>query len=214
MKARDIEGFVYWHKKSPQTSLTDNPKYLEGLRKYLFIDHSKETPVCDVAILLGRHVHSELMELLRVARQKFKEISPENIIVSGGAQRAGFSESEVMKGFLEAAGITVPILKEGKASNTRENIQNSLALIAAEEIKANIIAACGEAFHARRVLMTINRWDQTAHPEKKHLFYALQTPGISATDFHTNPTGIQKVFGEVQRIQEYLDKGDIAPLNV
>lgn len=149
------------------------------------------------------------------AAELYKQGLVSKIIVSGGVNNeSGMIEGDMMADEIIKLGVPKSdVLIENKSTNTLENVVFSREILEKEIGLKNIktIVAVVKNYHARRSLMTL----------KKHmpLYITLKAaPYISAHYNFTKNTwmksgsGKKYVLSEVEKIQKYLAKGDLAEL--
>lgn len=184
----------------------------EEISKYIFLEDGSDL-TADVAIVFGTwHAHREAVEK---ATSLYRKGFVNKILTTGGPnENAKYIEGEEMAKELHKNGIPKgDILIENKAMNTLESVIFSLSTLdkalGLQNIKS--IVAVVKTFHSRRALMTLKK----NSPSRIHLkvasyessYYAFTSVNWDETD-----QGREKVMGEMERIEKYLKKGDIAEL--
>lgn len=135
------------------------------------------------------------------------------ILVSGGKNREnGRNEAEEMAVNLIDLGVaTDDIIVEDKSTNTLENVLFSRPIIEEEIGFQNVrrLLVVVKNYHSRRAVMTLKRH----FPQGvEFLPLAYDLLGITRDNWHQSEIGRKKVEGEMERIEKYLAKGDIAEL--
>ncbi|MFA5358651.1 MAG: YdcF family protein [Patescibacteria group bacterium] len=180
---------------------------IKKITDYVFIN---SVPCrADVAIVFGTR-HSEPIDLVAKLCQNGHV---EKVVLSGGVNsQTGQVEAEVMKNLLVGIGIDESrLIVENRSTNTLENVIFSKNVIS-EQIgleKIGTIIAVVKHFHARRAVMTLRK-----HFPKniKIVPVAYDIHGFGKEDWYNCDDGIEKVMGELEKIEKYLDKGDIEEL--
>lgn len=183
----------------------------EETTKYIFLDDEDVTG--DIALVFGTWFAWQ--ESVERAADLYRKGLVKKIIVSGGSnEHTGFVEGEEMGKELEKLGIPErDILVENRAMNTLENVLFSKDIIERKVGLENIktIVAVVKNFHSRRALMTLKK-HMPSHIRLKSSAYQSRYYDFNANDWYTSEQGRQKVQGELEKIQKYLKKGDIAEL--
>jgi uncharacterized SAM-binding protein YcdF (DUF218 family) len=135
------------------------------------------------------------------------------IVISGHSAKADREKSEARR-FLER-GLELGISKdamllEERATNTKENILNSLPImersIAPRPI-ASVLFVC-KTFHTRRVLMTARN---LLSPDVQYGFLPVgDERNITRENWWQDADRQERVIAEVRRIAEYTLKGDLS----
>ena len=136
------------------------------------------------------------------------------ILFSGGInKRTHENEAQRMKKLsLELGVAAADILVEDRASNTLENVLYSRDLLDRKFGLANInsLTAITKQYHMRRALMTLNKH----FPAHIKIYPCPYLPyDFDQESWPETELGRTKVLGELERIERYLKKGDIAELN-
>jgi uncharacterized SAM-binding protein YcdF (DUF218 family) len=184
---------------------------IEEITKYIFVDD--KDPSADIALVFGTWVAWQ--ESVEKTAYLYKKGLVRKIIVSGGPNKhSGYIEGDEMEKELEKLGVPAKdILIENKATSTLENVLFSREIIDREIGFENVgtIVAVVKNFHARRALMTLKK-NMPPHVRLKASTYQLRKYDFDAENWHQSQLGRQKVQGELDKIEKYLKKGDIAEL--
>lgn len=132
------------------------------------------------------------------------------VVVSGHGRNEGVPEWQIHRAALMAAGVPADsILVEHEATNILENITFSAALIGERLGWANItrVGLCCKPVHARRALLTA----QSHLPPGLSLSVHCPTDpqDIQPGTWWQDPLGQSRVMGELRRIADYIQKGDL-----
>jgi uncharacterized SAM-binding protein YcdF (DUF218 family) len=183
----------------------------QEITEYIFIDD--KDPQGSIALVFG--TWNARKYSVEKAVELYKKGNVPKLVFSGGYnEKAGGAEGEILTEDAIRLGIpSKDILIENRSKNTLENVLFSIDIIDKEIGLRNIksIIAVVKNYHARRVLMTL----------KKHLPQYIQLKVSSYTsdyysftkdNWHQSDLGKKKVFEEMEKINTYLAKGDIAEL--
>ena len=184
----------------------------EETTNYIFLDDIE--PKGDIAFVFG--TGNARKDSVEKAVEIYKKGLVPKIIFSGGLNKKyGILEGETMA--KEAIKLGVPeknVLTENKSTNTLENILFSIQVIDKEiGLKnINVINAIVKNYHARRALMTLRKHIPTYIKLKAIPYYSEYYPFTKENWFETN-IGKEKVAEEIEKINIYLAKGDLAELS-
>lgn len=172
--------------------------FLKEVGEYMLV----ETPLAraDVCLVFGGERADELA--LHAASLYHKGYFG-LIVVSGGVPTAkGALEAEQMKDVLVKNGVPADIiLVEDKATNTGENVINSMALLDRNKGLSNIksVMGIGQIHGSRRFLMTLERhW-----PNVTKMFTAPNYYPVSREDWHSDKQFRADVLREYAKIAPY-----------
>lgn len=184
---------------------------ISEVTRYIFLP----SQLCraDMALIFGtRHP-----EPLCVAADLYHQGLAPKILVTGGRNRTtGIIESEEMsKGLIALGVLQQDILAECESTNTLENvvsakrfIEQTLGFDCVREVLFIV-----KSHHARRGLMTMKRY----FPSTVRVWpvsYTYDIDGFTRDNWFLTERGRDKVWGEWERIQTYLAKGDIEELDL
>lgn len=163
----------------------------------------------DLAMVFG----TQYREPLKAVKQVYYDRLVETILLSGGDNRnTGRNEAREMALSLIDMGIAMAdIVIEDKSTNTLENVLFSKRVIE-EEIgfeRARRMIVVAKNYHSRRAMMTLKRH----FPEGiEFLPVTYDLFGFNRDNWYESEIGRKKVLGEMEKIERYLAKGDIAEL--
>lgn len=171
-----------------------------------YVDPVLDWVQCEYALVFGtRHgVDPFVADIMRGHR--FGEFR--KAIVSGGATRGDDTpEAHILADKLVAAGLpSQDIIIEDRATNTLENVVFSRELLAAQGIKPDTLVLIGKICSIRRYMMTVaKQWPEIETMGKRAVNYF----DAGRDDWHRDETFRKRVFGELDRIAVYQEKGDI-----
>ncbi len=138
----------------------------------------------------------------------------QKIYVAGGfgkrlrAQRSALTEAEMIRDFLVQKGVPQKqIFIEKTSTNTLENVVHAQDFM--EKHSVTSLIAVSKPFHMRRIYATC----------KKHLPHIRVfscPPSLDYAHMQTNERDyiLEKMHGEIQRLQKYGKKGDIAHIAI
>ncbi|MFA6301112.1 MAG: YdcF family protein [Candidatus Paceibacterota bacterium] len=181
------------------------------IQKYLAINDVPEKS--DVVFVFGQ---IKMPKVWDRACQLYKDGFANKILVSGGAGkiikelRPGFTEAEIIKDYLVSKGLPGnKIIVEDEATNTLENVILGMKKLNKETVYPKKIIAVSKPFHMRRCLATFEKY----FPEIK----VLCCPPIGEfNELMDRPLAEynQRLLGELKRLKDYGDKGDIKTQNI
>ncbi|MEA3249613.1 MAG: YdcF family protein [Patescibacteria group bacterium] len=180
---------------------------VEKITEYMFFKSRPES--ADLAMVFGTQYREPLKQVKKIYYDRLTE----KILLSGGKNRhTGRNEAREMALNLIDMGVNLAdIVIEDKSTNTLENVLFSKQIIE-EEIgfqdvrRILVIAKC---YHVRRALMTLKRH----FPDNiDFLPVTYDLLGFGQNNWHASPVGREKVLSEMDKINKYLVKGDIAEL--
>lgn len=183
------------------------------ITEYIFINNFPKK--ADVAVVMG--TSKTINEAVQNAAELYKAGVVPLIIVTGGDNaRIQKNEAQVISQKLVELGIPpANILQENRATNTLENVLFTKELIDNEIGFANLhsIIAVTRNYHSRRVLMTFNKH----FPDSVALYasgYESERFKFSKNTWNKSEVGKEKVLEELGKIEKYLEKGDLAELEL
>ncbi len=183
----------------------------QEITKYIFIDD--KDPQGSIAIVFG--TWNARKYSVEKAVELYKKGNVPKIVFSGGYnEKSGVVEGQIMAE--EAIKLGVPskdILIENRSRNTLENVLFSIDIIDKEIGLKNIesIIAVVKNYHARRVLMTLKK-HIPPHIQLKATAYTSEFYPFTKENWYKSDLGKKKVFEEIEKINTYLAKEDIAEL--
>ncbi len=177
------------------------------ITKYLFLEDQDQRG--DIAIVFGVR---DWMVPLKKALQLYSAHRVPTLLFTGGVNRHS-GEHEAQSMAQEALKEHVPsesILVEDKATNTQENILFSKDLLDLKIGLQHIHSICAVTmdFHARRAFMTLKRYFPS-HIQFKACPYSYARFGFNKDTWQLSEKGREVVGEELDKIKEYLAKGDI-----
>lgn len=184
---------------------------VEEITRYIFLDD--ENPTGDIAFVFG--TWNAWRESVVKAAELYKKRFIPKVIVSGGLNpTTGVVEGNFMAEELEKLGVSKDdILVENKSTNTLENVLFSIQVIDKALGLQNIrtITAVVKNYHARRALMTLRKHIPINIKLKAVAYTAAHYP-FTKDNWSGTENGRIKVMEEIEKIQKYLAKGDLAEL--
>ena len=123
------------------------------------------------------------------------------------------AESAIIEDLLVTNGVPAEkILIETKSKNTSENLQFSIPILeekfgGVETIKS--IIGVGKIHATLRFLMTMCKY----FPAAEKMFFPINVFGCDESLWYLHDKFYQKLMAEVDKVEEYLDKGFIAELD-
>lgn len=184
----------------------------QGKAKYIThsLDIKTEKPDrADIGFVFG----TKLIKPAAIAAGLIKSSVVEHVALTGGPNRlTGANEANAHLQFLLANGIpTERIIVENESTNTPENVLFSLPKIAEvmeiSSIRDMIVVT--KWYHCKRATMTMKR-----HFPEGIRYYAMsyEPDGISRENWWRTEAGRKRVLKEWRMTPDYLQKGDIAPI--
>lgn len=160
----------------------------------------------DAGIVFGNRFIHETGEL---AEKLWQRTCVSRLVISGGFNKKIQQVESVSIASMLTGVFSDDIFLEKEATNTKENVVNSLKVLKSNINRADIkyILAIGRNHAARRMLMTLKRWFPegtvfaAAVINEHYLPLYQQVPGFR-----------KKLIEEDQKIHAYLQKGDIAEI--
>jgi uncharacterized SAM-binding protein YcdF (DUF218 family) len=181
---------------------------IRQITNYIFVP--AEAQKADLAFIFGTR---QYQGAVNVAYDLYQKDLVSKILVSGGINRLS-SENEALVIFQKLIALGVnecDIVVEDKSTNTLENV-----LLSKDVIEENIglkniqkIIAVVKNYHSRRALMTFKKHFP------KHIKFVIadyEVYDFNINNWSESEQGREKVFGEYEKIQKYLAKGDIEEL--
>lgn len=182
----------------------------QEITNYLFLEDEDQSG--DIAFVFGLQ---DWKDPIAKALELYFAGKVEKLVLTGGNNRvSGEPEAENMYQFaLEKGAKPEDLLVENQANNTLENVIFSKALVEKELGWENIQTVCGVMVNvaARRCLMTMKK-HLPGHVTLKACPYIYRRYGIGKNDWHKYPQAREFVGRQLQKIKDYLAKGDIAEL--
>jgi len=181
-----------------------NQKEIKKITDYIFLESNVQK--ADLAIVFGTRHNEAIKMVYKLYRDGFIP----KILVSGGRNRVtGESEALEMSQKLIKLGVKrEDIISEDQSTNSLENV-----LFSKEVIKKKIgfenlkkIIAVVKHYHSRRALMTLRK-HFLENIELIPITYEIY--GFKKDNWFESEIGKEKVMGEWNKIQKYLEKGDI-----
>lgn len=180
----------------------------EQITNYIFVPAVSEK--ADLAFIFGTR---QYQGAVKIAYDLYKINLVPKILVSGGMNRVS-GENEALAIFQKLSSLGVnngDIIVEDKSTNTLENVLFSRDFIEKNIGWENIqtIIAVVKNYHSRRALMTLKK-----HFPKHIKFISAdyEVYNFNKNNWSESEQGKEKVFGEYEKIQKYLAKGDIEEL--
>ena len=171
-----------------------------------YVDPVLDPVQCEYALIFGtRHgVDQFVAEIMRGhGLGEFRQA-----IVSGGPTRGeDTAEADILADKLIMAGFpSQSIVIEDRATNTLENVVFSRELLAAKGLRPDALILIGKICSTRRYMMTVaKQW-----PEIQTMgTWAVNYFDTDRKDWHRDKVFRRRVFGELERIVIYQEKGDI-----
>lgn len=178
---------------------------------YIFLENND--PTGDIGFIFGTWIAWK--PSVEKAAELYKNGFVSKLIVSGGLnQKSDIVEGEFMAKELEKLGVPKnDILIENKSTNTLENVVFSKEIIEREIGFENIKTVVGivKNYHSRRALMTLRKHLPNGVILKASPYHSPNDLFRKDNWYKTN-SGTQKINEEINKIKQYLDKGDIAKL--
>ncbi|MEQ9260143.1 MAG: YdcF family protein [Roseovarius sp.] len=179
---------------------------IDAITRFIFC---KDAPrQVDLAIVLGSPSISNVEPAIALYHEG---LTPRILITGHGPSGARQPEWRAYRDHAVTQGVLADdILIEPEATNTRENLIFSERIIARDLGWETItdIAICCKPLHTRRAFMTAREY------LPKCIGLTLLPPrneaDIQPENWWTTARGIERVLGEVRRIAEYAQKGDIS----
>jgi uncharacterized SAM-binding protein YcdF (DUF218 family) len=185
-------------------------KEIARTARFLGIE-SDEPEQADIAFDFG----DQFLDSAYIAADLFKRGMVRYVLVSGGYNKVTHAnEAESHLAVLVAEGVPPErIILENEATNTYESALLSLRKVKEQLNPATIksVVAITKWYHCRRAVMTLKRnW-----PERIRYYTKTYEPeGISRLEWHLHPALTQRVLKELDKIQEYLEDGYIAEIEI
>ena len=184
----------------------------DEITKYIFVSDTELKG--DIAIVFG--TYNARKAAVDRAIQLYNNGQVPKILFSGGINKhSGVIEAEEMANEAVKQGIpSKDIIIENRSANTLENVILSLATIDKEMglNKVRKIIAIMKNYHARRALMTLKK-HFPSNIEIRAAAYISPEYNFDENNWLQSKLGKEKVFGEVDKIKQYLAKGDLMELN-
>jgi hypothetical protein len=179
-----------------------NKENFELLQSYLGI--FDKSAVVDVIFLFGGIT---MPEVWHKALELYQDGFSEKVYIAGGvgkkskADKIEVSEAETIKTFLLSRGVpSEAVIIETKSTNTLENILCAKKVLES----AKKVIAVSKPFHMRRVLATFNK----QYPQLSVLCCPPELMYENLDD-QEKEYYFDRMLGEVNRLSEYAQKGDI-----
>lgn len=183
----------------------------DEITNYIFL--SDKIEYADIALVFGIWDHWK--DSVKKAVELYKDGKVTMVLLSHGVNPSTqINEGDMME--KEALRLGIPrdkLLLENKASNTLENVLFSQNILD-QQIglgKINSLVAVCANFHARRVYMTLKK-HMPRHIKIKISPYDPSFINITKGNWSETEEGRKLVNGEVEKISQYVAKGDIAEL--
>jgi len=181
---------------------------IRKITDYIFLEAKPNA--ADLAMVFGTRSYQEPCQ---TAKRLYEDGFAPKILLSGGNNRTtGRNEArEMALGLIDMGVAMTDIIVEDKSANTLENVLFSKRVIEEEIGFGNVrrILVVIKNYHARRALMTLKRH----FPEGiEFIPIPYNLMGFNRDNWHQSEIGREKVMGEMERIEKYLAKGDIAEL--
>jgi uncharacterized SAM-binding protein YcdF (DUF218 family) len=178
----------------------------DAITQLVFVSH--QPAKVDIALVLGCPSISNILPAISL----YLAGNAKHIVISGhGPNYQSTPEWRIYNDYAIAAGVpAADILIEPDARNTLENFVLSAKLIERDIgwSSVKLIAICCKPLHTRRALMTARQHFP------KHVHLLMNPPNhpddIQADDWWNDVHGRNRVMGEVLRIGQYAQKGDIS----
>jgi uncharacterized SAM-binding protein YcdF (DUF218 family) len=184
---------------------------IDEITEYIFLND--ENPTGDIAFVFG--TWNAWKESVVKAADLYKKGFIPKIIVSGGLNpTTGIIEGDMMAEELKKLGVLKnDILVENKSTNTLENVLFSMQVIDKTLGLQNIhtITAVVKNYHACRALMTLRRHISKGIKLKASAYTAAHYP-FTKDNWNNTEKGSEKVNEELEKIKNYLAKGDLEEL--
>lgn len=180
---------------------------IKKITDYIFLESKPQK--AGLAIVFGTRYSEPIDKVFELYSNKLVS----KILVSGGKNKiTGKKEACVMHDKLIELGIEKEnILTEEESTNSLENVLFSKIIIENKIGFENIkkIIAVTKHYHSRRALMTLKKH----FPKNIQLIPApYDICGFTKNNWLEKEKGREKVMGEWNKIQKYLEKGDIEEL--
>jgi hypothetical protein len=183
--------------------------FLKAAGDYMLV----ETPlaVADVCLLFG---NARADDIANHAADLYAQGYFKRAVVSGGVPTDdGRLEAHRMRDVLIERGVPASaILVEDKATNTGENVMNTMELLkkSGELDAIKSVLGIGRMYAGRRFLMTLEKhWPQTIK-----MFSAPDHYGVPRDKFHLDQSFRTAVLREYRKIDPYKEKGFIADIDL
>lgn len=183
----------------------------EEITEYIFLNDEEQSG--DVAFVFGTYkaLEKSVEQTVELYRNK---LVPKIIFTGGVNGESKFIESEEMRKLAIRSGIkSDDILIENQSTNTLENVLFALPILE-KEIglhKIKTLTAVVKNYHSRRALMTLKK-HLPKHIKLKASAYDSENDRFSKDVWFKSEKGTQKILGEIEKIQTYLNKGDLAEI--
>ncbi|MEO8289246.1 MAG: YdcF family protein [Chloroflexota bacterium] len=172
---------------------------------------SDEPEDADIAFDLG----GQFTDSAYIAADLYRRGVVRYVLVSGGKNKVtGANEAEEHRNILLAEGVPAEkIIVEDKATNTQANTRLSLRKVKEhidpESIRS--VVAIANWYQCRRAVMTLKQnW-----PEGIRYFTRTFEPeGVPRLEWHLHQSLTGRVLKELDRIPQYLERGDIADIEI
>lgn len=181
---------------------------IERITDYIFLEDEDKT--ADIALVFGtgfwQYPLGKVLEL-------YQSGSISKVVFSGGLnERTGKNEAQKLAQEALRWGIEGnDIIIEDRSRNTLEKVLFSRDVLSQKIGLENIdsIVAVVKSYHSRRALMTMKR-HFPEHIVLKSCTYPIYD--ITKDNWHLSAEGREKVLGELEKIEVYLTRGDLAEL--
>lgn len=184
----------------------------EEITEYLFLEDEDQTG--DIAIVFGTRIWRQA---IKKALELYFSGKVKKLVLTGGVNdHSGEEEAENMyKVALEKSVPEKDLILEKRATNTLENVLFSKKLIEEKIGWENIKTACGVMVnvHARRALMTMKKhFPKRVKLKACPYFYCKDGIKLGKNGWHNDPVLMALVMRQLQKVKDYLAKGDIEEL--
>lgn len=177
----------------------------DAITQFLFL-RDEPQPV-DLCLVLGNLTVASMDPAIDLYRQGW---TPAIVISGRGPDDLREPEHRLFAEYALARGIPAEVLHlEKEARNTRDNFQNTVALIE-EQFgweRVRCVAVVGKPYHMRRALMTARRW----WPE--HVEFSMlpsrDDADLQPHNWWQTSRGHTRVMAEIERIGRYAIQGDL-----
>ena len=187
----------------------------ELIKKLFFNVKKEEYNHADYLIIYGCHLKPLLDERLKHALDIINKCDVKKIVLTGGVGVHGdFNESEYMYNYLIENGIDKDsILIENKSTTTEENNINILNMLNMNGIteKTNVVLVTQE-LHMIRLMI---HWKKILNNPNIIFYYDYMYESIISYDnVIKNEEFLKIVYGQVQKIVEYVNNGTYVDMEI
>ncbi|MEM9469925.1 MAG: YdcF family protein [Pseudomonadota bacterium] len=194
--------------KKSQTAVAD--LMYDDIGSYLLLEETDLTTADAVIVFGNKHIIDQAAE----KAVELYENGMARLVVFTGARdiSPGFIEAEAMASLVNGRIPPENILIDTESTNTPENVRSAKSLIRGTYPDMNVgsVIAVGNVCAGRRFLMTLKKqW-----PEVFAMASNVNPFSVGVSEWHTCPRFQAIVMSEFDKIKPYVDKGDIAEIDI